>query len=62
MFLMQPSFSSLNIYFYELSINENHESFSRKVSKHTVFDTDYITSRPNFTHNSAMFKNAHLLG
>lgn len=21
-----------------------------------------ITSRPNFTHNSAMFKNAHLLG
>lgn len=44
MFLMQPSFSSLNIYFYELSINENHESFSRKVSKHTVFDTDYVTS------------------
>lgn len=23
---------------------ENHESFSRKVSKHTVFDTDYVTS------------------
>lgn len=42
MFPMQPSLSSLNIYFYELSINENHESFSRKVSKHTVFTTDYV--------------------
>lgn len=36
--------AELQLYFYELSINENHESFSRKVSKHTVFDTDYVTS------------------